>query len=218
MRIIGLDLTSSEKKPSGLVCYDGFSYSYHLPREDTEILELCENAQIIAIDSPLKLPKGFCCLEESCNCHLGKPTGRSCERELVKMGIPLYFTTKRSIIKNMIYRAMRLGKMLGEERVIEIYPYSIKVVLFGKPIPNKSTKEGLLVLKELISEVVNIPLGELIPLNHDLCDAILAAYTGTLFLKGKTQSIGDIEESSIIIPKIDNSQSIMKLGIESPQQ
>jgi len=77
-------------------------------------------------------------------------------------------------------------EMLGENRVIEIYPYSIKVVLFGKPVPKKSTQDGLLKLKELISKVTDIPKGELAPLNHDVCDAILAAYTGLLFLNGKT--------------------------------
>lgn len=200
-KVIGLDLTSSDKKPSGLVSYDGFFYSYHLPRSDIEIVEMCKGAELIAIDSPLKLPKGFCCLEETCNCHLGKPNGRSCERELVKMGIPLYFTTKKSIIKKMIYRAMRLTGVLGENRVIEIYPYSIKVCLFGKPIPNKSTKEGLSILKELISEVLNIPLNELISLNHDICDAILACHVAYLHLEGKTMSIGDEEESPIVIPQ-----------------
>ena len=200
MKIIGLDLTSTDKKPSGLACYDGYVYEYHLPRTDDDIVGLCKGAEIIAIDSPLKLPRGFCCLEESCDCHLGKPNGRSCERGLVRMGIPLYFTTKKSIIKYMIYRAIKLVKMLGADRVIEIYPYSIKVILFGKPVPKKSTQEGLLALKELISKAVNIPLAELRPLNHDICDAILATYTGYLFLRGKTQSIGDADESSIVIP------------------
>lgn len=223
MKVIGLDLTSTDKKASGLACYDGFVYEYHLPRTDDDIVELCKGAEIIAIDSPLKLPRGFCCLEESCDCHLGKPNGRSCERELVRMGIPLYFTTKRSIIKNMIYRAIKLVKVLGEDRVIEIYPYSIKVTLFGKPIPNKSTQEGLLALKELISEVVNIPLAELQPLNHDICDAVLAAYTGYLFLGGKTLPIGDTDESPIVIPAIDEKyreivakrrgQSLMRLEV-----
>ena len=202
MKIIGLDLTESDKKQSGLVCYHS-QYSYHLPQTDDDIIKLCKGAEIIAIDSPLKLPKGFCCLEESCNCHLGKQNGRSCERELVKRGIPLYFTTKKSIIKKMIYRAMRLVEVLGQDRVIEIYPYSIKVVLFGKPVPKKSTKEGLLKLKELISNSLVIPLAELLPLNHDLCDALLAAYTGYLYIEGKTESLGFEDESPIVIPKVD---------------
>lgn len=211
MKIIGLDLTASEKKQSGLVCFDG-GYSYHLPQTDTDIVKLCKDAEIIAIDSPLKLPKGFCCLEESCNCHLGKRNGRSCERELVNRGIPLYFTTKKSIIKTMIYRAMRLVEVLGQDKVIEIYPYSIKVVLFGKPVPRKSTKEGLIKLKELISESCKIPFGELVPLNHDICDAILAAYTGQLYLEGKTEALGSVDESPIIIPKME--QNFQQLSME----
>lgn len=202
MNIIGLDLTSSDKKPSGVASYDGHVYNYYLPRTDRDILQLCQDADVVAIDSPLKLPRGFCCLEASCDCHLGKPTGRSCERGLASMGIPLYFTTKKTIIKDMIHRAMRLVDILGGDKVIEIYPYSIKVILFGKPVPKKSTTDGLLRLKGLISTTVNIPLADLIPLNHDICDAILAAYTGYLYTQNKTLSVGDPEESPIVIPKV----------------
>ena len=100
----------------------------------------------------------------------------------------------------MIYRAMKLADIIGREKVIEIYPYAIKVVLFGKPVPSKATKEGLLALKERTAKVLDIPLCELIPLNHDIIDALLACYVAELHLKGQTESVGDGNESPIIIP------------------
>ena len=200
MKVIGIDLTSSEKKASGIVIRESSHYDYGLALTDHDIIRTCRDADIVAIDSPLRLPKDFCCLELDCPCHDGKPNGRSCERELVKRGIPLYFTTKKSIIKKMIYRAMKLADIIGRDNVIEIYPYSIKVVLFGKPVPNKSTKEGLLALKEKVSNILSIPLYELKPLNHDIIDALLACYVAELHLKGQTESVGDVAESPIIIP------------------
>ncbi len=200
MKIVGLDLTSSEKKASGIVIRENGHYDYGLAKTDDDIVSACSGADIVAMDSPLYLPAGYCCLELDCECHLGKPTGRSCERELSKRGIPLYFTTKKTIIKNMIYRAMKLADIIGREKVIEIYPYSIKVVLFGKPVPSKATKEGLLALKELTAKALDIPLCELIPLNHDIIDALLACYVAELHLKGQTESVGAGTESPIIIP------------------
>lgn len=200
MKAIGIDLTSSEKKASGVVIRENGRYDYGLSLTDYDIIRTCRDADIVAIDSPLRLPKGFCCLELDCPCHEGKPNGRSCERELVKRGIPLYFTTKKSIIKKMIYRAMKLADIIGREKVIEIYPYSIKVVLFGKPVPSKATKEGLLALKGKVAESLNIPLRELKPLNHDIIDALLACYVAELYLKEQTESVGDVAESPIVIP------------------
>lgn len=200
MKAVGIDLTSSEKKASGIVIHENGHYDYGLAKTDYDIIKTCVGASIVAIDSPLRLPEGFCCLEIDCSCHEGKPNGRSCERELVRRGIPLYFTTKKSIIKEMIYRAMKLADIIGRDKVIEIYPYAIKVMLFGKPVPSKSTKEGLLALKEKVAKALNIPLCDLIPLNHDVIDALLACYVAGLYTKGQTESVGNTSESSIVIP------------------
>lgn len=200
MKVIGIDLTSSEKKASGIVIRENGCYDFGLAKTDYDIIRTCVDADIVAIDSPLRLPAGYCCLEKDCDCHKDKPTGRSCERELSKRGIPLYFTTKKTIIKNMIYRAMKLTDIIGRRKVIEIYPYSIKVVMFGKPVPSKSTKEGLLALKELVAGALGIPLYELKPLNHDIIDGLLACHVAELHLKGLTESVGQVDESPIVIP------------------
>lgn len=125
MKLIGIDLTSSEKKASGVVIRENGRYDYGLAKTDYDIIKTCVDADLVAIDAPLRLSKGYCCLEIGCNCHEGKPMGRSCERELSKRGIPLYFTTKKTIIKKMIYRAMNLADIIGRNKVIEIGKYTL---------------------------------------------------------------------------------------------
>ncbi len=162
------------------------------------------NLGVVAIDSPLGFPKGLCCLEQSCPCtQIGK--GRLAEQELSKMGISSYYTTKKTIIKPMIYKAIswaRELRSLGLE-VIEIYPYASKVQLFGKPVPNKSSTIGLNQLKNLVSNL-GFKKEVIEPLNHDQIDAVIAAYTGLLWVKERTIEVGCKEESTIVLPEGQN--------------
>ncbi len=204
---IGIDLTSSERKPSALVGLDeglGLTF-FNLLRSDAEIIKTIEEAspRVVAIDAPLTLSKGLCCLEESCPCQPQmEAKGRSCERELARMGIPCYFTTKRSIIKNMVYRAIGFRDRLEFEGycVIEVYPYATKVVLFGKPIPRKTTPQGLGFLRGHLCELLPSLSPYIGWFNHDLCDAAICAYTAYLYGRICGRLIGDIEEGRVFIP------------------
>ena len=205
---LGIDPTSSERKPSAcaLLDKDGSLVKLASPRTDADILELAARCRpdIVAIDAPLGLPTGLDCLQETCACaseHEFK--GRVCERELLARGISLYVTTKRSIIKKMVYRCMALVPPLEAmgARVIEVYPYASKVCLFGKPIPKKTKREG--------REFLRRRLGGLIPglnaydgrLDHDLYDALVAAYTAYLHDRGETESLGRPQEVCIVVPR-----------------
>ena len=110
---MGLDPTSSEKKASGCAVLDSDSKLLHLSavKTDDEILGLVERHKpdIVGIDSPLGYPSGMCCLEESCECDsVHEFKGRRCEKMLSAQGISLYYTTKRTFIKKMIYRSINL--------------------------------------------------------------------------------------------------------------
>lgn len=206
LSFVGIDLTSSPKKPSaygalgkGLeIYYPGFLST------DSEIIAAIDRDRplLVAIDAPLSLPKGLCCLEEGCPCQASsRGKGRLCERELAKLGIPCFFTNKKSIIKKMVYRAIALTRELIDRGhdVIEAYPYASKMRLFGKPIPKKTTPTGLRFLKDRLS--VLIPCIDRDSLkNHDLCDAVIAAYTAYLQHQEETKLIGDPEEGLISIP------------------
>lgn len=207
---LGIDLTCGEQvKPSACLglnrklklTYSGFLY------QNSDIVKVVSQHQfnLVAIDAPLSLPEGLCCLEESCSC-LSKTElkGRSCERELVRRGIPCYFTTKKSIIKAMVYRGIRLRlelEAMGYE-VIEVYPYASKICLFGRDIPKKTTPAGLAFLKQHIARLLPDLALYVGRFNHDLCDAAIAAYTAFLHSAGKTTLCGKAREGIISLPKM----------------
>jgi len=162
--------------------------------------------ELVAIDAPLSLPKGLCCLEESCPCQpTAQGKGRSCERELAKQGIGLFRSTKKSIIKDMVYRGIRLKAELEimDYEVIEVYPYASKVRLFGRDIPRKTTPAGLAFLKQHISHLLPDIVHYIDEFNHDMCDAAIAAYTAFLHYQGKTELCGEPEEGAIWLPFLD---------------
>jgi predicted nuclease with RNAse H fold len=204
---IGIDLTSSPKKPSACVGLDKHLslafFGFLSTDNDLVALVSSQPSCLAAIDAPLTLPKGLCCLEESCSCQPEQERGRECERELAKQGIPCYFTTKRSIIKKMVYRGIKLRKELEGRgyQVIEIYPYASKVRLWGKPIPPKSKPGGLAFLQTKLTSLVPCLASYVADLGHDLCDAAIAAYTAYLHYWKETEQMGNPEDGVIYIPK-----------------
>ena len=203
----GIDLAMSPRRPSAFAVLSGCleSFCLYLLRTDSDILAAVDlhRPLIVAIDSPLGLPRGLCCLEEDCSCYPeSEAKGRVCERELARRGIPCYYTTKRSIIKEMVYRAMSLKDELCARgyRVIEVYPYASKVQLFGRPIPKKTTAEGLEVLREHLIGLIPSLGQHRERLNHDLCDALVAAYTAYLWAEGRARPLGVADEFQICVP------------------
>jgi predicted nuclease with RNAse H fold len=205
---VGIDLTSSPNRPSACVGLDkelNLAFT-KLVTFDSEIFDLAEtySPNVIAIDAPLALSQGLCCLEESCACQRERPEkGRDCERRLAKLGMPCYFTTKRSIIKKMAYRGIGLRKMLEHQgpRVIEVYPYASKICLWGKPIPKKSRPEGLDFLRHRLAGLLPLLAPHVAGLNHDLCDAAIAAHTAYLAWTGEAEPVGDSADGLIWVPK-----------------
>lgn len=204
---MGLDLTCSPRSPSAYAVLDsgcGLVASGVLGNNEA-ILSTVSSLRpaLVAIDSPLALPLGLCCLEESCSCSpLASAPGRVAERELTRRGIGCFFTTKRSIIRPMVYRGIALRQGLEETgiAVIEVYPYASKVRLFGKPLPKKSTRAGVEFLRQRLLPMVHSLESPPLPLGHDLLDAIVAAYTGYLHTQGRTEAVGTVEEQCIVLP------------------
>lgn len=164
------------------------------------------NFELVAIDAPLSLPKGLCCLEETGSCQpAAQGKNRLCERELRKQGISIFPTTKKTFIKELIYRGIRLKAELESRgyAVIEVYPYASKVRLFGKSLPPKSKPAGLLSLRWHISQLLPGVAPYVDEFNHHLCDAAIAAYTAFLHSQGKTELCGEPGEGEICLPFID---------------
>ncbi len=203
---VGLDLTGSAR-PSGYAALDagGALLDVGLVGDDDEIAALAGRfaATTVAIDAPLGLPEGLCCLEASCACAPVRAPGiRASELAVRGLGYGLYHTTKRTIIRSMVYRGIALRRRLEAQGllVLEVYPYATKVALFGRPIPKKTTLAGARWLRERVETLVPGVADVSRRLTHDELDAILAAYTALLLARGEAVALGDEAEGAIVVP------------------
>lgn len=207
-RFFGIDFASSPRHPAACVGLDDnldlAIAVFLLADEDILLAARTHRPDVIAVDAPLSLPAGMCCLDPACSCHGAEGlVGRDCERELARAGIPCYFTTKRSIVKPMAQRGIRLKALLQQEghRVIETYPYASKVLLWGKPIPRKSQHPGLRFLQQRLACAMPSLQRYIAGFDHDLCDATVAAYTAYLECRGETRCLGNAAEGTIFVPR-----------------
>ena len=207
---LGIGLTSTEAKPSACLALDSRAQLIYLGflTKDKDMVALLGfySPQIIAIDTPLSLPLGLCCLEESCAC---KPKFarkyRQCDQELRRQGIPCYLTSKKTFIKDLIYRGIGLKTSIAHElrqasQVIEVYPFASKVRLFGGTMPRKTTKQGMSFLRDKLATIVPDLEPYLDMFDHDLADAAIAAHTGLLYNRNKVDALGNGKEGLIFIP------------------
>jgi hypothetical protein len=205
--VFGIDLTSTPTKPTACLGLDdrlqAVYFGFLVENKDIiNMVNLC-SPSIIAIDAPLSLPQGLCCLEESCFCQAkSERKSRQCDQELRRRGIPCYPTSKKTFIKALIYRGIELKNKLTHLgfQVIEIYPYASKVCLFNKAMPRKNTAEGIAFLKERLGGLLPGLQPYLGTFDHNLCDAAIAAYTGFLYLQDMVDALGDSKEGLIFVP------------------
>lgn len=171
--------------------------------DDDEVLALVARAapEFVAIDAPLGLPEGLCCLDAGCSCTPTRTPGiRLSEQEVRALGYGLYITTKRTIIPHLVARGIRLRAALESAgvRVLEVYPFASKVALFGRPIPKKTTPAGRAWLQDRVGALV--PGLSARVYTHDELDAIIAAYTALLLARGHARAYGDVREGTIVVP------------------
>jgi len=191
---LGVDLTSSEARPSGYAVLDGQAHlaAVGLAATDEEILSLAERwrPRLLALDAPLSWP-----LEPASK-------GRQCELLLAREGVGTFRTTQRTIIRALVERGIALSAEMRSRgfEVIEVYPYGSKVRLFGRPIPRKTTPEGRTWLRRRLETLVPNLAERKVTLTHDELDAVMAAYTALLRDRGQTEDLGDPNEGRICLP------------------
>ena len=206
--LFGVDLRASSKRPSAVVAMDSQAQFTFLRNfsDDTELFQMGEDYQpsLIAIGAPLSLPTGLCCLETSCPCLTIPPQkkGRQAELELARMGISCFFTNKRSIIRNLIYRGIELNRQLSDlgYQVIEVYPHASKTILFGDKAPPKNSAGSISFMREHLSSLVNGLEPHLSGLDRNGCDAVLNAYTALLHAQDSTDMLGSPDEGMLVLP------------------
>jgi predicted nuclease with RNAse H fold len=194
MIVIGIDLAGSEKRNTGIcVLNENLDAKCFVVHKDEEILDLIEKFKpnLIAIDAPLSLPKGRKSLDRREKIHF-----RECDKKLFELGIK-FFPITLGPMRMLTKRGIKLRKILEKKgyKVIEVYPGATQDILkiARKNVSLKKLRKGL--------EKLGIKI-EKRELTHDELDAITAAFTGYLHLKGMSLSLGNEKEGVIIVPKI----------------
>lgn len=198
MKILGIDLAGKEENPTGLCVLQNKQLFLKTLHKNLEILEMIEKIKpsLIAIDAPLSMPKGRCCLEQDCSCAIGGHF-RQAEREIRSYGrlLPLTFGG----MKMLTLRGIELSKVLKKDyEVIETHPRTSQKIL------------KIADLKQFLNKYFYLPSNA----NEHELDAALAALTGFLYIKECYLEIGDPEEGTIIIPGENCSSNIISKSSE----
>jgi uncharacterized protein YprB with RNaseH-like and TPR domain/predicted nuclease with RNAse H fold len=197
--VVGIDLRASELRPTGWSILEGdFAYTRLLKTDEQIISETVRyDPDIISIDSPLGIPVGRCCMEDSCLCR-AKGILRECERILWKRGVKVFPCLLPSMQK-LTERGIRLAEEFRRRGyvVIESYPGAAQDIM---RIPRKRSS-----LAELAQGLANFGIrGRFVfePCTHDELDAITSAVVGHFFLAGAYEGLGDKREEQLIVPKV----------------
>ena len=217
MLYMGVDLKTTTRQRSSLAVVDSESRIVHMGyfSEDGELIQALERyqPQLIAIGSPLSLPTGLCCLEANCECRMDFPEnkGRQAEVELARMGISCFFTNKKSIVTQLVYRAVRLNRELTDlgHRLIEVYPHASKLLLFGDKLPPKrNAKKNLGFIKDRLPSLVNGLDECMTELDSSSCDSLINAHIALLHATGETDVVGSDAEGLIALPRLLRIQPV----------
>jgi len=185
MKVVGIDLAGSEKRRTGYCTTNKTNIlKVKILHTDDEILNEIKNDKpnLVAIDAPLTIPKGRKNINDKAGPHF-----RECDLELKKRRIkffPITLGPMRMLTERGIRFKTEIEKM--NIKVIEVFPGASYDML---KIPRKD--------KEKIKTFFNLS-GEL---TQDELDAVMCAYTGYLYLKGKAEELKGKDGCIIIITK-----------------
>ncbi len=210
--VVGIDLTGSESKRSGFSILRGSQAETDMVASDDEIITrtLAASPDIVSIDSPLSIPFGRTCVEDSDPGRDRFGIMRRCERELKRRGINVYPCLLPSM-QSLTRRGMSLASRFRAAGVpvIESYPGAAQDIM---GIPRKGAgieflKQGLVdfgIQGSFVDQEVS----------HDELDAITSAIVGLFFLSGRYEALRGPSEDALIIPDlIRGEQSGMVIGI-----
>jgi predicted nuclease with RNAse H fold len=200
IRIVGIDLTGSEKRPTGWCLLDGNQVTTRCVRSDDDLISASMETRphVVSIDSPLSLPRGRISVSDDDPGRDQYGIMRYCERVLKKRGINVYPALIPSMQK-LTARGIRLATAFRTRGipVIESYPGAAQDIM---GIPRK--RASLEMLREGLSEFG--VTGEFLEtqVTHDELDAITAAIVGAFFWGGRFEALGDDDEEALIIPDL----------------
>jgi uncharacterized protein YprB with RNaseH-like and TPR domain/predicted nuclease with RNAse H fold len=194
-RIVGIDLTGSEKRATGWALMEGPAASTKCLSTDEELVQATIAAQpdLVSIDSPLSLPEGVTDPDKVGN----SPIYRKCELALKRMGISVFWCLLPTM-KGLTTRGMRLAQRLREAglNVIESYPGAAQDLL---GIPRKGSSLEELKWGLHTAGITGPFLIEKV--KHDEVDAITSALVGLFYLADDYIALGNAAEDYLIVPR-----------------
>jgi predicted nuclease with RNAse H fold/uncharacterized protein YprB with RNaseH-like and TPR domain/dephospho-CoA kinase len=201
LRVVGIDLTGSEKRPTGWCLLVGGTAETRLLSADKEIIDatIASKPHLVSIDSPLSLPKGRTRVTNDDPGRDKYGIMRECERTLKKRGVNVY----PSLIDSMQQLTARGIRMANKFRkvgipVIESYPGAAQDIM---GIPRK--RAGLEYLKRGLGEFGLFGPFLTEKVAHDEVDAVTSALVGLFFWRGKFEALGNRDEEYLIIPDLN---------------
>ncbi len=198
LRIVGIDLTGSESRPSGWASFLGSEVVTRRIGSDNDLVEATTQAQpcIVSIDSPLSLPDGRTIASDDDPGRFQFGITRACERILRKRGVNVYPSLIRSM-QGLTTRGIALStrlRALGIP-VIESFPGAAQDIL---AIPRK--RASLELLKSGLVEFGLQGAFTETMVSHDELDAITSALVGVFFWAGRVEWLGNETEDYLIVP------------------
>src|SRR5262245_46012480 len=195
--ILGLDLAGSPRRPTGFCVLRGRRVTVGHLFGDQDIFATVETAmpQLIAIDAPLALPAGRCCLRDTCACA-GTTHFRVSDHQLRRLGIR-FFPMTLGPMRQLTERGMSLKAALEDRgfAVIETYPGAAQDI-WG--IPRQRDVVGL---RRGLSRV-RLQGPQRSEASPHVRDAVTCALVGQLYLSGLAWSIGSQDEALMILPPL----------------
>jgi len=181
--IIGIDLAGKATNPTGWALLKNKQIqTCHLYTTKEILAHTFKCSPIfVAMDAPLALPK--------------KSAVREADRQMHELGYPV-FPPRFRAMKTLTLRAVRITKKLKERRihVIEVHPASTRKAL---GVPTKDWRR----IQEILQKIGykgDIKKKRILT-SHEI-DAVTAALTADLYIKGKTKLVGEPKEGYIVIP------------------
>lgn len=194
-RIVGIDLTGSERRATGwALLEESRAVTKSLVTDEELIRETVAcSPQVVSIDSPLSLPEGV----TDPDVVGDSPIYRKCELALKRMGISVFWCLLPSM-KSLTTRGMQLAAELRKRglTVIESYPGAAQDLL---GIPRKGAS-----LEELKQGMGRIGIkGEYLTesVTHDEVDAITSALVGLFYMADDYIALGTPAEDYLIVPR-----------------
>jgi uncharacterized protein YprB with RNaseH-like and TPR domain/predicted nuclease with RNAse H fold len=196
-KIVGIDLTGSEKRATGWSLLHGTRAETKSIVTDADLVQetLAARPDIVSIDSPLSVPEGWNRKQEQL--IAGTPIYRKCELALKRMGISVFWCLLPSM-RSLTMRGMWLADELRKHGldVIESYPGAAQDIL-GIPRKGSSLEE----LKWGLNRAgIDGPYltGRV---THDEVDAITSALVGLFYLADDYIALGTPAEDYLIVPR-----------------